>query len=126
MLDAVQLTGAVPTPGAPTVTVRVATGAPDAVLFGKLYDVTPGGRSTLPASLAAPVRVPGSPDGTAVTLRLPAVDHDFAAGHRMRLVLATTDLGYASPAAPATMTVSLVSPELTVPLDTAIGDDAGI
>ncbi|NJP44195.1 alpha/beta fold hydrolase [Actinacidiphila epipremni] len=111
--------------GSPTVTVRVRTSAHDAVLFGKLYDVTPGGKATLPAGLAAPVRIAGSTDGTVVTLRLPAVDHDFAAGHRMRLVLATTDLGYASPAAPASLTVSLEQPQLTVPVDTALSDDAG-
>ena len=35
----------------------------------------------------------------------------------MRLVLATTDLGYASPAAPASYTVSLAGPALTVPAD---------
>ncbi|UWE09515.1 alpha/beta fold hydrolase [Actinacidiphila bryophytorum] len=122
--DSAPLTAGTHLTGAPTVTLRVATAAPDAVLFGKLYDVAPGGKSTLPAALAAPVRVQGSPSGTAVTLQLPAVDHDFAAGHRMRLVLATTDLGYASPAAPSAMTVSLLSPELTVPLDTALGDDA--
>ncbi|CAG7655583.1 alpha/beta fold hydrolase [Actinacidiphila bryophytorum] len=122
--DSAPLTAGTHLTGAPTVTLRVATDAPDAVLFGKLYDVSPGGKSTLPAALAAPVRVQGSPSGTAVTLQLPAVDHDFAAGHRMRLVLATTDLGYASPAAPSAMTVSLLSPELTVPLDSALGDDA--
>ncbi|WP_327292173.1 alpha/beta fold hydrolase [Streptomyces sp. NBC_01198] len=122
--DSAPLAGSTHLTGAPTVTVRVATGAPDAVLFGKLYDVAPGGKATLPAALAAPVRVQGSPDGSTVTLRLPAVDHDFAAGHRMRLVLATTDLGYASPAAPATVTVSLVSPDLTVPVDSAMGDAA--
>ncbi|WP_333770006.1 alpha/beta fold hydrolase [Streptomyces sp. IBSBF 2435] len=108
--------------GAPTVTVRVRTTAPDAVLFGKLYDVAPGGKATLPSALAAPVRVQGSPSGSTVQLQLPAVDHDFAAGHRMRLVLASTDLGYASPAAPATMSVSLASPQLTVPVDSALSD----
>ncbi|CAG6398261.1 alpha/beta fold hydrolase [Streptomyces cocklensis] len=122
--ESAPLTGSTHLTGAPTVTLRVATDAPEAVLFGKLYDVTPGGKSTLPAALAAPVRVQSSPGGSNVTLQLPAVDHDFAAGHRMRLVLATTDLGYASPAAPASLTVSLLSPELTVPLDSALGDDA--
>ncbi|NUS15121.1 MAG: CocE/NonD family hydrolase [Streptomyces sp.] len=111
--------------GSPTVTVRVRTTSPDVVLFGKLYDVTAGGKSTLPAGLATPVRLAGAPDGTLVTLQLPAVDHDFASGHRMRLVLATTDLGYASPAAPASLTVSLAQPQLTVPVDTALSDDAG-
>ncbi|WP_031517547.1 CocE/NonD family hydrolase [Streptomyces sp. NRRL F-5123] len=111
--------------GSPTVTLRAATKTPDVVLFGKLYDVTPGGKQTLPAGLAAPVRVTGSPGGTLVTLRLPAVDHDFAAGHRLRLVLATTDLGYASPAAAASVTVSLAEPQLTVPVDTELSDAAG-
>ncbi|WUH94795.1 alpha/beta fold hydrolase [Streptomyces sp. NBC_00433] len=122
--DSAPLTGGTHLTGAPTVTVRVATGAPDAVLFGKLYDVAPGGKEVLPAALAAPVRVPGSRAGSTVTLQLPAVDHDFAAGHRMRLVLATTDMGYASPAAPASVSVSLVSPELTVPVDSDLSDAA--
>ncbi|MFI0720339.1 CocE/NonD family hydrolase [Streptomyces sp. NPDC021224] len=111
--------------GAPTVTLRVTTKAPDVVLFGKLYDVTPGGKQTLPAGLAAPVRVAGSPGGSLVTLQLPAVDHDFAAGHRLRLVVATTDLGYASPAAAASVTVALAGPQLTVPVDTELSDAAG-
>jgi ABC-2 type transport system ATP-binding protein len=126
--DSAPLTARTHLTGAPTVTVRVRStgrGPADAVLFGKLYDVAPGGKETLPAGLAAPVRVAAAKDGTAVTLRLPAVDHDFAAGHRMRLVLATTDLGYASPAAPASLAVSLASPRLTVPVDRALSDAAG-
>jgi ABC-2 type transport system ATP-binding protein len=106
--------------GSPSVTVTVATEAPDAVLFAKLYDVAPGGKEILPAALAAPVRIAGSPAGTTVRIRLPAVDHDFASGHRMRLVLSTTDLGYASPAAPAALTVKLADPRLTLPTDTAL------
>jgi ABC-2 type transport system ATP-binding protein len=104
--------------GAPSVTVKVTTNAPDAVLFAKLYDVAPDGKQTLPASLAAPVRVAGSPQGRSVPVRLPAVDHAFAAGHRLRLVLSTTDLGYASPAAPGVLTVALADPQLTLPTDT--------
>jgi ABC-2 type transport system ATP-binding protein len=104
--------------------VKVATTAPDAVLFAKLYDVTPGGKQTLPASLAAPVRVAGSPRGTTVRVRLPAVDHEFASGHRLRVVLSTTDLGYASPAAPAALTVSLAAPALTLPTDPGLTADA--
>ena len=110
--------------GAPTVTVKVATTAPQAVLFAKLYDVGPDGKQTLPAGLATPVRVAGSPQGTTVRVQLPAVDHDFAAGHRMALVLATTDLGYATPAAPASYTVSLGGSPLTVPVDRALATDA--
>jgi ABC-2 type transport system ATP-binding protein len=93
--------------------------AEGAVLFAKVYDVGQGGSATLPHQLVAPLRVTSS--GT-VGVTLPAVDHEFAAGHRLRLVLATTDLAYSSPAAPAAYTVSL--PEggaaLTVPTDTAL------
>jgi ABC-2 type transport system ATP-binding protein len=119
-----KLSQAVTVTGAPSVTVKVATGAPDAVLFAKLYDVGPDGKQTLPASLATPLRIAGSPQGTAVRVRLPAVDHRFAAGHWLALVLASTDMGYASPAAPAAYTVSLASPDLTLPTDPQLAADA--
>ncbi|MGW4020885.1 alpha/beta fold hydrolase [Streptomyces sp. NPDC005009] len=101
--------------GSPTVTVHVKSTGDDAVLFGKVYDVGPDGRQqVLPSQLVAPVRVEDAKSGKDVTLTLPAVDHEVRKGHRLRLVLASTDLGYASPAAPATYTVSLKS-DLTVP-----------
>ncbi|MFI8093827.1 alpha/beta fold hydrolase [Streptomyces sp. NPDC086080] len=101
--------------GSPTVTVHVRSTSDDAVLFGKVYDVGPdGGQQVLPSQLVAPVRVEGAREGKDVTIALPAVDHEVEKGHRLRLVLASTDLGYASPAAPATYTVSLRS-DLTVP-----------
>ncbi|MFF3907164.1 alpha/beta fold hydrolase [Streptomyces sp. NPDC001848] len=96
--------------GSPTVTVHVTSTSDDAVLFGKVYDVGPGtSQPVLPSQLVAPVRVEGARGGKDVTLTLPAVDHEVQKGHRLRLVLASTDLGYASPAAPATYTVSLKS-----------------
>ncbi|MGD3107176.1 alpha/beta fold hydrolase [Streptomyces sp. YGL11-2] len=105
--------------GSPTATVRVrsaAPDAPDAVFFAKLYDVAPDGRrQTLPSQLVTPYRVEGARESRTVRLQLPAVDHDFAAGHRLRLVLAATDLGYATPAEPATYTVSLADGALAVP-----------
>ncbi|MFH9225108.1 alpha/beta fold hydrolase [Streptomyces lydicus] len=102
--------------GSPSATVRVRSGARDAVFFAKLYDVAPDGRrQVLPSQLVTPYRVEGAHDGRTVTLRLPAVDHDFAAGHRLRLVLSATDLGYASPAEPTTYTVSLQGGALSVP-----------
>ncbi|MFE2281436.1 alpha/beta fold hydrolase [Streptomyces sp. NPDC059454] len=101
--------------GSPAVTVHVESTGDDAVLFGKVYDVGPDGRQqVLPSQLVAPVRVEDAKAGKDVTLTLPAVDHEVQKGHRLRLVLASTDLGYASPAAPATYTVSLKS-DLTVP-----------
>ncbi|NBM19853.1 alpha/beta fold hydrolase [Streptomyces sp. GC420] len=102
--------------GSPTVKVRVTSkGSSDAVLFAKVYDVGPGGSQTLPAQLVSPLRVSGAEDGRTVEIRLPAVDHEVESGHRLRLVLAATDLGYASPAEPATYTVSLAGGGLRVP-----------
>ncbi|MFE4257595.1 alpha/beta fold hydrolase [Streptomyces sp. NPDC056883] len=104
--------------GTPTVTLKVRSTAADgsAVLFGKVYDVSPDGRQqVLPSQLVAPVRVEGAQQDKTVELRLPAIDHAVEAGHRLRLVVAATDLGYASPAAPAAYTVSAQGP-LAVPV----------
>ena len=104
--------------GSPTVTVHVKSTSEDAVLFAKLYDVGPGGaQPVLPSQLVEPVRVEGAKAGKDVRISLPAIDHEVDDGHRLRLVLASTDLGYASPTAPATYTVSQVSQKsgLTVP-----------
>ncbi|GGL70384.1 ABC transporter ATP-binding protein [Streptomyces fumigatiscleroticus] len=96
--------------GSPTVTVHVRSTSEDAVLFAKVYDVGPDGtQPVLPSQLVAPLRVEGARAGKDVTVTLPAIDHEVDQGHRLRLVLASTDLGYASPAAPATYTVSLKS-----------------
>ncbi|WP_033213089.1 alpha/beta fold hydrolase [Kitasatospora phosalacinea] len=106
--DSAPLDTALDLTGAPSVSVRIAADAPEAVLFAKLYDVAPDGKQTLPQQLVAPLRVTGAdaPGGRTVRITLPAVEHRFPAGHRLRLVLAATDLAYASPARPATYTVS--------------------
>ncbi|MFI6248130.1 CocE/NonD family hydrolase [Streptomyces sp. NPDC051016] len=102
MTDNVQITGT------PTATVHLTSTSDDAVLFGKVYDVGPdGSQQVLPSQLVAPIRVEGAKAGQDVTITLPAIDHEVQKGHRLRLVLASTDLGYASPTAPATYTVSL-------------------
>ncbi|MGA6221322.1 CocE/NonD family hydrolase [Streptomyces umbrinus] len=105
--------------GSPTVTVHVKSTSEDAVLFAKLYDVGPGGgaQPVLPSQLVEPVRVEGAKAGKDVRITLPAIDHEVDDGHRLRLVLASTDLGFASPTAPATYTVSQASQKngLTVP-----------
>lgn len=110
--------------GSPTATLHVKSTSEDAVLFGKVYDVGPDGRQqVLPSQLVAPVRVEGAKAGKDVTLTLPAIDHEVDKGHRLRLVLASTDLGYASPAAPATYTVSLEG-DLKVPTAAAVSTAA--
>ncbi|WP_328677773.1 alpha/beta fold hydrolase [Streptomyces sp. NBC_00322] len=112
--------------GSPTVKVKVTSSSGEAVLFGKVYDVGPDGREqVLPSQLVAPVRVENAKQGRDVALTLPAVDHQVDAGHRLRLVLSATDLGYASPAAPATYTVALVGGgTLAVPTAPAVKTQA--
>ncbi|MET7696656.1 alpha/beta fold hydrolase [Streptomyces sp. NPDC005485] len=106
--DSATLTRDLRITGSPTATVHVKSTTDDAVLFGKVYDVGPGGtQQVLPSQLVAPLRVENAKAGKDVTFTLPAVDHEVRKGHRLRLVLASTDLGYASPAAPATYTVTL-------------------
>ncbi|WP_328377002.1 alpha/beta fold hydrolase [Streptomyces sp. NBC_00440] len=113
--DSAPLTTALTITGAPRARIRVTSSSPDAVLFAKVYDVPPDGKQQLlPHQLVAPVRITGAKAGRTVELTLPAIDHKVEAGHRLRLVLASTDLGYASPASPATYTVAQAGP-LTVP-----------
>ncbi|QXE36759.1 alpha/beta fold hydrolase [Streptomyces sp. GMY02] len=101
--------------GSPTVRATVSSSSGDAVLFAKVYDVGPDGRQqVLPSQLVAPVRVTDAKQGRTVELTLPAIDHQVVPGHRLRVVLSATDLGYASPVTPAVYRVSLDSP-LTVP-----------
>ncbi|WP_432924056.1 alpha/beta fold hydrolase [Microbispora sp. CA-135349] len=105
--------------GSPAVTIRV-YGTGEATLFAKVYDVSGGSLPVLPSGLVSPLRVTASEAGTPVTVTLPAIDRRFDAGHRMRLVVSTTDLGYATPAAPAVYRVALESPALELPGDAAL------
>ncbi|GAA1394397.1 CocE/NonD family hydrolase [Kitasatospora putterlickiae] len=116
VFESAPLDGSVHLTGQPTVSVRVRADRPDAVLFAKLYDVAPDGKQSLPQQLSAPLRVTGAdaPEGRTVTVALPTVDHTFDAGHRLRLVLASTDLAYASPVEPATYRVAVTGP-VTLP-----------
>ncbi|MEU1086034.1 alpha/beta fold hydrolase [Streptomyces sp. NPDC005892] len=123
--DSAPLTSSVRATGTPTVKVTVTARTGDAVLFGKVYDVSPDGkRQELPSQLVAPFRITPDQQGRPLALTLPAVDHAFDAGHRLRLVLSATDLGYASPAEPNTYTVSVDGP-LSVPTDAGLTAAAG-
>ncbi|MGC5011943.1 alpha/beta fold hydrolase [Streptosporangium sp. DT93] len=94
----------------------------EVTLFAKLYDVAGATQAPiLPEGLAAPVRITLGADGSGeATVTLPAIDHGFDVGHRLRVAFTTTDLGYSTPAAPAVHTVGLVSPSVTVPTHTAL------
>jgi ABC-2 type transport system ATP-binding protein len=105
--------------GSPTVRIRVA-GPPGVTLFAKVYDVDQAGNATLPNQLVAPLRLSGPQAGRVVTVTLPAIDYNFAAGHRLRLVLTTTDFAYATSSAPVVYQVALAGPGLVMPEDPAL------
>ena len=87
-------------------------------VFAKLYDVEPDGSKTLVHKLISPVRVADVTQP--VHMELPAVVHRVEAGHRLQLVLASTDAAYknayavqpvtvrASPLAPAALSLPVV------------------
>ena len=105
--------------GAATVRIRVSS-AVQVTLLAKVYDVDQAGNETLPFQLAAPLRVGAAPAGRVLTVQLPAIDYDFAAGHRLRLVLTTTDFAYATSPVPATYQVALAGGGLSLPSDPAL------
>ncbi len=113
------LTAPLQVTGAPTVRIRV-SGPPGLTLFAKIYDVDQAGNSTLPFSLAAPLRVSQASSGRLVTVQLPTMDYQFAAGHQLMLVLTTTDFAYASPGGPAAYQVALAGPGIVMPSDPAL------
>lgn len=97
-----RLTAPLRVAGSPTVRIRVE--APTAaatqplgpagqlVLFVKVLDVAPDGTATMIEGLEAPVRIP---DVTRpFTVRLPAIVHEFAPGHAVRLVVAGGSVNY--------------------------------
>jgi ABC-2 type transport system ATP-binding protein len=77
----------------------------DVILFGKVWDVDPGGNASLIKRLIAPIRVfnPGQP----VDMTLVGLAHLFPKGHSVRFELATTDLTSTSDhLAPDTITLT--------------------
>jgi predicted acyl esterase len=75
------------------------------VLFGKLYDVAPNGSRTLVRGLVAPIRVMDTTKP--VHLNLPGMVHRYADGHRLQLVLATSDASYIGSRASHALTIKL-------------------
>ncbi len=95
--------------GAPRVDLQVTSDAPEATLFASVYDVDAVGTAELPRRLVAPFRLTGlRPDEPRdVTVSLPALALDVPAGHRLRVVVATTDAAYAVPDAPRVDRIAL-------------------
>ena len=87
--------------GVPSAQLRLShVNGQDLVLFGKVFDVAPDGSTTLIHRLIAPVRVPkllvaaqlpGGATNLPVEFKLLGFAHRFAAGHAVRLTLASTD-----------------------------------
>ncbi len=77
--------------GIPSARLRISnSNGQDMIFFAKVYDVGPTGQ-TLIHRLIAPVRVPAGAVGEPVRIKLAGFAHRFARGHRVRLVLASTD-----------------------------------
>ncbi len=99
--------------GSPKIAIRTASPTGEAVLFVKLYDVDAHGSATLPSGLVAPVRLTNLPtsiaQATPVTVTLPAIVRRIEEGHRLRIVISSSDQAYAAPPAPTTYSVALGS-----------------
>jgi ABC-2 type transport system ATP-binding protein len=93
--------------GVPSLTVKLSHVAPtDLVVFAKAYDVAPDGSATLIHRLIAPARIPSADLAKPVTIKLLGFAHRFPAGHRLRLVLASTDLTSYNNKVPDVITVT--------------------
>jgi ABC-2 type transport system ATP-binding protein len=119
--------------GSSRVSVRVSSTAKDATLFASLVDVAADGSSTLPQQLVSPIRLTrlGSTDqgsdaqgatgqgaeSQVVEIALPAIVRDIPAGHRLRVVLSSTDQSFAVPLDGRGYQISLAGDaELSVPV----------
>jgi ABC-2 type transport system ATP-binding protein len=117
------LSGPVTVVGSPRFTVQVSTPAVlpttdpagQLVLFAKLYDVAPDGTAGLINGLVAPVRIPDP--SRPVQITLPAVAHQFPAGHRIEIMLAGGDVNYRGGlvATPVTVTTGATGQQLSLP-----------
>lgn len=98
--------------GIPTADFRLSDASPapsllpslNVVLFGKIYDLDPAGAKTLVHRIVAPIRV--TDITKPVHINLPGVVHQYAKGHQIQLVLATTDAAYVGSRAPHVLTIA--------------------
>jgi putative CocE/NonD family hydrolase len=91
--------------GPPKVKLRIsALGVTSPTLFLKVQDVAPDGTVSQPGRLVAPIRPASLVYPLEITL--PAFVHRFAAGHRVRLVVAGSDAAYRGSPAPAAVTIA--------------------
>ncbi len=125
--------------GGGRVRLRLTSDTTSATLFVSMWDLgpdrvsssgaspSPGGDSAgggpqpssavLPQLALAPIAVRGlTPDRPSeVEVALPAVAHEVPVGHRLQLVVSSTDQAYAVPAAAASYRIALVDGTVTLP-----------
>lgn len=78
--------------GIPSARLKITnTNGQDMVFFAKIYEVAPDGGAALIHRLVSPVRVPADAVGDPVRIKLAGFAHRFRKGHRVRLVLCSTD-----------------------------------
>ncbi len=129
------LTSAVDLIGSGRIALDVTSSVPSATVFASVWDLGPdieattNGRTSvspssavLPQLAVSPVRlaglIPGQP--TQATVALPAVSHEVPVGHRLQVVISTTDQAYAVPTKSALYSIGLAGdPSLTLPTLTA-------
>ncbi len=113
------LTSSINVVGSPSVQIKVASTTGSAVVFVKLYDVDPANGLTLPDGLVAPVRLtnlaPTIDAAQPVTVALPAIVHQFPAGHFLRITVATSDQAFLTPAAPTVYMVGVTDGVVALP-----------
>ena len=108
--------------GSGRVELEVTSSTTSATLFVSAWDIGPDATTparssgpalptsaVLPGAAVAPVRLTGLTPGQPgrVRVALPAVAHPVPVGHRLRVVVASTDQAYAVPASAAVYTVAL-------------------
>ena len=92
MFTSPKLEHAVQAVGIPSATVPISnSNGRDMVFFAKVYDVAPDGSTELIHRLIAPVRVPAGESVKPTQFKLAGFAHRFGKGHRVRLVLCSTD-----------------------------------
>jgi ABC-2 type transport system ATP-binding protein len=129
--------------GSGRVRLQVTSSGQDATLFAGLWDLGPNvtstpspdgrtesspGTAVLPGLGVAPVHLTGLRPGipTQVEVALPTISHQVAVGHRVQLVVASTDQAYAVPTRTAAYAVALAGPvALTLPKLDATRVNAG-
>jgi ABC-2 type transport system ATP-binding protein len=92
--------------------------AGDLTAFVALHDLGPDGSDSLPAQLVSPIRL--APDGRTVTttVELPWIVAHIPAGHRLAVVVSTTDFAYSMPSDPRSYAIALdpADAQLAVPM----------